>query len=216
MIYYQLFPIQGVCDQHQNIIDSYKTFPLSLTTWMTQTFCNIPQITQSLLSRHNGRDSVSNHQPHHCLRKRLFGCRSEKTSRLRVTGLCVGNSPGTGEFPAQMASNAFPFDDVIMISLLLNICFLSNNISFCIHVNKTLKHFSSYVPCLLRDRHVLTFKVNKVYVCLWWQFDVAWKRFPYYLLLASANRWSPVVSSHNRQTVMRSNDAFSVVSLNSS
>ena len=25
---------------------------------------------------------------------------------LRVTSLCVGNSPGTGEFPAQMASNA--------------------------------------------------------------------------------------------------------------
>ena len=25
---------------------------------------------------------------------------------LCVTGLCVGNSPGTGEFPAQMASNA--------------------------------------------------------------------------------------------------------------
>ena len=23
-----------------------------------------------------------------------------------ITGLCVGNSPGTGEFPAQMASNA--------------------------------------------------------------------------------------------------------------
>ena len=29
-----------------------------------------------------------------------------KTSELRVTGLCVGNSPETGEFPAQMASNA--------------------------------------------------------------------------------------------------------------
>ena len=28
------------------------------------------------------------------------------TSKLRVTGLCVGNSPRTGEFPAQMASNA--------------------------------------------------------------------------------------------------------------
>ena len=26
-------------------------------------------------------------------------------SKLRVTGLCVGNPPGTGEFPAQMASN---------------------------------------------------------------------------------------------------------------
>ena len=26
-------------------------------------------------------------------------------SKLRVTGLCAGNSPGTGEFPEQMASN---------------------------------------------------------------------------------------------------------------
>ena len=56
--------------------------------------------------RHNGRDSVSNHLPHHCLLNRLFRRRSKKTSKLRVTGLCVGNSPGTGEFPAQMASNA--------------------------------------------------------------------------------------------------------------
>ena len=38
--------------------------------------------------------------------KRLFRRRSKKTSKLRVTGLCVGNSPGTGDFPAQMASNA--------------------------------------------------------------------------------------------------------------
>ena len=56
--------------------------------------------------RHNGHDSVSNHQPHDCLLNRLFRRRSKKTSNLRVTGLCVGNSPGTGEFPAQMASNA--------------------------------------------------------------------------------------------------------------
>ena len=56
--------------------------------------------------RHTGCDSVSNHQPHHCLLNRLFRRRSKKTSKLRVTGLCVGNSPGTGEFPAQMASNA--------------------------------------------------------------------------------------------------------------
>ena len=56
--------------------------------------------------RHNGLDGVSNHQSHDCLLNRLFGCRSKKTSKLRVTGLCAGNSPGTGEFPAQMASNA--------------------------------------------------------------------------------------------------------------
>ena len=47
---------------------------------------------------------------------RLFRRRSKKTSKVRITGLCEGNSPVTGEFPAQRASNAemFPFDDVIM------------------------------------------------------------------------------------------------------
>ena len=29
-----------------------------------------------------------------------------KTSKLRVTGLCEGNPPVAGEFPAQMASYA--------------------------------------------------------------------------------------------------------------
>ena len=32
--------------------------------------------------------------------------RSKKTSKLRATGLCQGNSPVTSEFPAQRASNA--------------------------------------------------------------------------------------------------------------
>ena len=56
--------------------------------------------------RHNGHNGVSNHQPYDCLLNRLFGRRWKKTWKLRVTGLCVGNSPVTGEFPAQMASNA--------------------------------------------------------------------------------------------------------------
>ena len=30
----------------------------------------------------------------------------KKTWKLRVTGFCAGNSPETGEFRAQMASNA--------------------------------------------------------------------------------------------------------------
>ena len=56
--------------------------------------------------RHNELDCVSNHQPHDCLLNWISRCRSEKTSRLRVTGLCAGNSPVIGEFPAQRASNA--------------------------------------------------------------------------------------------------------------
>ena len=56
--------------------------------------------------RHNGCDGVSNHQPHYCLLNGLFRPRSKKTSTLRATGLCEGNSPVTGDFPAHRASNA--------------------------------------------------------------------------------------------------------------
>ena len=54
--------------------------------------------------RHNGHDSVSNHQPHGCLLNRLFRRKSKKTS-LRHWPLC-GEFTGTGEFPAQRASYA--------------------------------------------------------------------------------------------------------------
>ena len=57
--------------------------------------------------RHKERDGVSNHQPHDCLLKGcLFRPRSKKTSKLRVTGLCAGNSPVTSEFPTQKPSDA--------------------------------------------------------------------------------------------------------------
>ena len=76
---------------------------------------------QPLQWRHNGLDSVSNPQPHDCVLKRLFRHRSKKTSKLRVTGLCAGNSLETGELPAQhkglVTRKMFPFDDVIMFSL---------------------------------------------------------------------------------------------------
>ena len=48
---------------------------------------------------------VSNHQPHNCLLNCLFRRRSKKISKLRVTGPCEGNTPGTGEFPAKRASS---------------------------------------------------------------------------------------------------------------
>ena len=66
--------------------------------------------------RHNGPHGVSSHQPHHCLLNRVFRRRSKKTSKRRVTGLCVGNSPLTGEFPHKwpVTRKMFPFDDVIL------------------------------------------------------------------------------------------------------
>ena len=66
--------------------------------------------------RHNDHDSVSNYQPHGCLLNRLFRRRSKKTSKFRVTGLCVGNSPGPVNSPHKgpITRKMFPFDDVIM------------------------------------------------------------------------------------------------------
>ena len=66
----------------------------------------LPGEDKQLQWRHNEPDGASNHQPQSCLLNRLFRHRSKKTSKLRVTGLCEGNSPVTGEFPAQRASHA--------------------------------------------------------------------------------------------------------------
>ena len=74
----------------------------------------------TLQCRHNGRDDVSNHQPHDCLHKRLFRRRSKKTSRLRVTGLCTGNHrwPVNSPHKWPVTRKMFPFDDVIMNSFI--------------------------------------------------------------------------------------------------
>ena len=73
--------------------------------------CTHTYIHPSLMSfqwRHNERDGVSN-------RRRLDGLfrhRSNKTSKLRITGLCEGNYPHKGPVTRKM----FPFDDVIMVT----------------------------------------------------------------------------------------------------
>ena len=77
---------------------------------------HVQSIDVTLQWRHNGRDSVSNHQPLDCLLNGLFRHRSKKTSKLRVTGFGRGihrwlvNSPHKWPVTRKM----FPFDDVIM------------------------------------------------------------------------------------------------------
>ena len=71
----------------------------------------------SLHWRHKYHGGVSNHQPHGRLLNRLFRRKSKKTSKLRVTGLCVGNSPVPVNSPHKgpVTRKIFPLDDVIMI-----------------------------------------------------------------------------------------------------
>ena len=63
----------------------------------------LPLWSSSLQWRHNEHNGVSNSGR---LLNRFFRCRSKKISKPRVSGLCEGNSPVTGEFPAQRGSNA--------------------------------------------------------------------------------------------------------------
>ena len=60
----------------------------------------------SLQWRHKERDGVSNYQHIECLFNRLFMCRSNKTTKFRVTGHCEGNPAVTWGFPSPRASNA--------------------------------------------------------------------------------------------------------------
>ena len=55
--------------------------------------------------RQNEHDGVLNHRRLHWLLNCWFKWRSKKPSKLRITGLCVGNWPATGEFPAQNTEN---------------------------------------------------------------------------------------------------------------
>ena len=91
-----------------NFTDTVMAYPIVMYCSSNElvSIWTVPSVAITLQWRHNGRDGVSSHQPRDCLLYCLFRHRSEKTPKLHVTGLCVGNSLVTGEFPTQMASNA--------------------------------------------------------------------------------------------------------------
>ena len=94
--------------------------PKDRIVYWIQLFRNVKIMSRPLcLSYHEATmvhrlDSLQwNHQPHDCLLNLLFRRRSKKTSKLRVTGLCVGNSPH--KWP--VTRKTFTLDDVIMSGL---------------------------------------------------------------------------------------------------
>ena len=60
-------------------------------TWLSIQWC------------HNERDGVSNHQPHDYLLNRLFKAKIKETSKLRVSGLYVGEFTGDRWIPRTKA-----------------------------------------------------------------------------------------------------------------
>ena len=98
--------LRNWCQYCCTTVSKYMDRALSLNI-MIEAFlraaCPLCLSSVSLQWRHNERDGVSNHRLYACLLNRLV---RRRTPKNRVTGLCRGNSPVTGEFPTQRASNA--------------------------------------------------------------------------------------------------------------
>ena len=96
--------------------------------------------------RHNGFDSVSNHQPHDCLLNRLFRRRSKKTSKFRVTGLWRGIHRGPVNSPHKwsVTRKMFPFDDVITTAV-----FAFSNFSTKLHVELDVNRKGLFFRCII-------------------------------------------------------------------
>ena len=111
----------------------------SLINVISWRWFNVPALKfgRALHWRHNDHNGVSNHQPHRCLLNRLFRSRSKKTSKLRVTGLCAGNSPGpvNSRHKGPVMRKMFPFDDVIMW---MAYCFLEETICVIVYPRQNL------------------------------------------------------------------------------
>ena len=79
---------------------------------------SIRYLATSLRRRHNGRDGVSNHQPHDCLLNRLIRRRAKKTSKLHVTWPLCGELTGDRWIlhtkKGTVTRKIFPFADVII------------------------------------------------------------------------------------------------------
>ena len=111
--------------------------------------CSFGQVT--LRWRHNGCDSVSNHQPYYCLLNSLFRRRSKKTSKLCVTGLCP------------VTRKMFPFDDVTMRA----ICLSYNNSS---KYKKTGLHLLRMMWCQQRYQWYIP-NSDLIIISLQWNYE---------------------------------------------
>ena len=113
-------------DIYNCVVFDYEPVVVKTMVWQSVGFdpyINVPHhctycthVVYTLHWRHNDYYGVSNHQPHGCFLNRLFRRRSKKTSKCRVTGLCVGNSPGPVNSPhkGSITRKMFSIDDVIM------------------------------------------------------------------------------------------------------
>ena len=125
-------------------------------------------LKQPLQWRHNGRDGVSNHQPHHCLLNRLSGTahRKHQSSASLAFVRGIHRWPVNSQHKWPVTRKMFPFDDVIMTSFMLS---YSGKIREYIYV---FKHFSTLkLVWVVLDNDLFILYVQ-YHVC-WWSGSVS-------------------------------------------
>ena len=155
-------------------------------------------ISMSLQWRHNGCDSVSNHQPHDCFSTIYSDTDQWKHQSSALLALCAGNSPEAGEFPAQMDSNAENVSIWWRHHVKLKFCvyiirWLQNNIgSFNGFLSSSKKWLPE--PMLIKTHEGMItysrtscFQVYEIWIKVGWQAKISSVRTPNY----SANERLP-------------------------
>ena len=86
----------------------------ALAHWGMLTGHSLHHWIRTLQWRHNERAGVWNHRHLDGFLNHLVRRRSKKSPKLRLTGLCEGNSPVNSPHKRPVTRKMFPFDDVIM------------------------------------------------------------------------------------------------------
>ena len=94
--------------------------------------------------RHNEHDGVSNYEPQDCCPTIYSGVDQRKHQSSASLALVKGNSPETGEFPAQMASNAEKVSIWWRNRVCFMFCWFVSAHNWLIYYAVRLKH---HVPC---------------------------------------------------------------------
>ena len=126
---------------------------------------NASTCLKTLQWRHNDHNGVWNHQPHGCLLNRLFRRRSKKRSKHRFTGVCVGNSPETSEFPTQRASNAENVS-ILWRHHVLH-CFSSIPLSIISLIFLVIIYFAIHLWRKFEYNHVVLGAIHNMYIYIY-------------------------------------------------
>ena len=132
-----------ICVIYSKSLKTYGNASLTYNTILQYIMVAWDLFLQSLLWHHNGHDGVSNHEHRDCLLNRLFRRRSNRTSKLRVTGLWAGihRWPVNSSYKWPVTRKMFPSYDVIMYWPLIwwSVVIGGFGVSFVRSLNKLLK-----------------------------------------------------------------------------